>query len=71
MIQKKTLGIIYSAIGGAVGFWVFARFTSFNGRFYTWSPPFSEYEATTLIGAAIALTLIIIGLVTITKKQQE
>ena len=70
MQQSKTLSIILTIIGGAIGLWVFTRFTSFAGQMHTWSPPFSAYEVTTLIGAAIALILIIIGVINLTKKRQ-
>jgi len=66
--QPKTLGIVLTIIGGAVGIWVFARFTSFAGKFHTWEPPFTEYEITTWIGATIALGLIILGLINLTKS---
>jgi len=69
MQQTKTLGIIQTVIGAAIGIWVFARFTSFVGQLCTWQPPFSEYEITTLIGAAIAIILVIVGVINMTKKQ--
>lgn len=70
MENVKTIGIIMTVIGGAIGLWVFTRFTSMAGKFHTWQPPFTEYEITTLIGGGIALILIIIGLINLTKSSK-
>jgi len=68
MEQAKTMGIILTVIGGAIGLWVFTRVTSMAGKFHSWQPPFTEYETTTLVGGGIALILIIIGLINLTKS---
>ncbi len=70
MEQAKTIGIIALVIGGAIGIWVFTRITNFAGQMHSWQPPFTdtEYEMITLGGAAIALVLIIVGLINLTKK---
>ena len=67
-MNSKELGIVLTVIGGAIGIWVFTRLTSFAGKMHSWSPPFTGYETTTLIGGAIALVLIIVGLNNWTKK---
>lgn len=71
MQQEKTKGIILTIIGGAIGVWVFTRLTSFAGQLKTWAPPFTGYEVSTLVGAGIALILIIVGVIKLTKKQQD
>lgn len=67
-IADKTLGIILTVLGGAIGVWVFIRFTNFLGQMHTWSPPFDNYEKSTLAGAVIAAVLLIVGLVKLTKR---
>ncbi|MEM3170541.1 MAG: hypothetical protein QW838_07200 [Candidatus Nitrosotenuis sp.] len=67
--QQKNLGIILTVLGGVIGIWVFTRFTSVIGQMATWSPPFSDYETFTLLGAAAAAILVIVGLINLTKKQ--
>lgn len=67
-MDMKKLGIVLTVIGGAIGIWVFTRLTSLVGKMHTWQPPFTEYEITTLVGGAIALVLIIVGLINWTKK---
>ena len=67
-MDMKKLGIVLTVIGGAIGIWVFTRLTSLVGKLHTWQPPFTEYEITTLVGGAIALVLIIVGLINWTKK---
>lgn len=69
-MQLKNLGIILCVLGGAVGAWVFTRLTSVVGKLHSWEPPFTEYETTTIIGACIAVLLIIIGLISLTKKKE-
>jgi hypothetical protein len=70
MQPGKTPGIILIVIGGAIGLWVFTRLTSLMGKLYSWSPPFSGYETTTMVAAGVALILIIVGIVKISKKPQ-
>jgi len=67
-MDMKKLGIVLTVIGGAIGILVFTRLTSLVGKMHTWQPPFTEYEITTLVGGAIALVLIIVGLINWTKK---
>jgi hypothetical protein len=71
MEQAKTMGIIFLVIGGAIGIWAFTRITSFAGQLHSWTPPFTEYEMMTLGGGAIALVLIILGLINLTKKHDS
>ena len=66
--QQKNMGIVLTVLGGAVGIWVFTRFTSVMGQMHSWSPPFSEYENVTLLSAGAAIVLIILGLINLTKK---
>ena len=65
---QKTLGIIYTVIGGAIGIWVVIRMISDIGQSYSWSLPFENYETITILGAVIAVYLIIFGLINLTKK---
>ena len=67
-MDTKKLGIFLTVVGGAIGIWVFTRLTSLVGKLHTWQPPFTEYEITTLVCGAIALVLIIVGLINWTKK---
>ena len=71
MHPVKTVGIILIIAGGAIGIWVFTRFTSLAGQLYTWEPPFSQYEVTTFCGAVVALILIIFGVICLTKGSRK
>jgi uncharacterized paraquat-inducible protein A len=66
-MESKTLGVILTVLGGAAAVWAFMRVTSVEGQTYTWQPPFASYEVTTLIGGAIALVVLIVGLTNLTK----
>jgi hypothetical protein len=67
--DRKTLGIVLTVIGGAIALWVISRFTSIMGKLCSWGPPFSGYEVTTIIGVIVAIILIIVGIISIMKKQ--
>jgi len=67
-MESRTLGIILTVIGAAIGVWTFTRVTSLAGQLHTWAPPFTSYEVTTLVGGAIAVALLIVGLIKLTKK---
>lgn len=67
-MESKQLGIVLVVLGGGIGLWVYTRFTSLMGKMCSWSPPFSSFEAFTLIGAIIALVLITFGLIMLTSK---
>ena len=70
-MEKKNKGIIFLVLGGTAGIWVITRLTSLAGKFHSWEPPFTSYETTTIIGAVIAILLIIIGLVWVTQKKEN
>ena len=69
MKEDRTVGIFLMIAGGMLGVWVFMSLTSYAGRLYTWSPPFSEYEVTTLIAGGIAIALVIAGIIALEKKR--
>jgi hypothetical protein len=69
--QRKNLGIILLVLGGAAGIWVVTRLTSMAGKIHSWEPPFTSYEVTTIIGAVIAIFLIILGIINVTKKIEK
>ena len=66
----KTLGVIMMVIGVSLGLWVNARVTSFAGQFYSWTPPFTEYEIMTIAVGLIAVILVITGLSGILNQKQ-
>lgn len=68
VINKIQAGISCLVLGGGIGVWVFARFTSLAGKLCSWQPPFSKYEYITFLGGAISLLLISIGARNLTKK---
>lgn len=68
MQLSKTLGIVLTVLGAAVGVWAFTRVTSVMGQLHTWQPPFSTYETITVIGAAISIVLIILGIIALVRK---
>ncbi len=67
----RTRGIVLTVLGGLLGIWAFTRVTSVAGRFFTWSPPFSQYETMTLVGALVAAILLISGLIHLTKVNRS
>lgn len=67
-IESKTLGIIFTILGGTAGLWAFIRSTSFAGQIHSWQPPFTSYEVTTIIGAGIAVVLLIVGIINLTRR---
>ena len=68
--RNRTLGVILTVLGGAIVLWVFARLTTLAGKLQSWQPPFSEYEIVTLLGAFIAIVLLIVGIVHLMKEKQ-
>lgn len=62
MKTGKTIGVVCTVLGGAVGLWVIARLSSVLGQQQTWAPPFEAYETATLAGAGVAVLLLIAGL---------
>jgi hypothetical protein len=66
MKESKIIGIVFIAIGFAMGIWVYTRFTDEIGRMCSWEPPFSSYEVNTFIGAAIAWVLWMVGSIILT-----
>jgi Protein of unknown function (DUF3185) len=70
-MESKTPGIILTVLGGAAGLWTFTRVTSFTGQMHSWLPPFTSYEVTTLIGGAVAVVMLIVSLINLTKKAER
>jgi hypothetical protein len=68
---SKNLGIVLTVTGLGVGIWALTRVTSTAGQFFTWSPPFSEYEIATLVGAGISAVLLIVGLISLTSRRSN
>ncbi len=66
---SKNFGIIFCVLGGTAMIWVIARLTNLAGKYQSWEPPFSEYETITIVGGIIAILLIIIGLISLTRKK--
>ena len=71
MNTSKTTGVVCTVLGGALGLWVIARLANFVGMQQTWAPPFARYEWVTLLGAAAAALLLIVGLVRWTRPQER
>jgi uncharacterized membrane protein SpoIIM required for sporulation len=69
MKTDKTVGIFLMIAGGTLGLWIFMGLTSFAGKTQDWSPPFSEYEITTLIASGIAILFVVAGIIALEKKQ--
>jgi len=66
--KAKTVGIVLTVISGSLIFWVYSRFTSLMGRLHSWSPPFTEYETTTIAVGVIAVIMLIVGIRSLIKK---
>jgi len=66
----KSLGIVLVVTGAGIGLWVYSRFTSLYGKMHSWSPPFDQFEITTMITAVVSMALIAIGLIQLTKKSK-
>ena len=69
--SSKTVGVVCTVLGGALGLWVIARLGSSVGMQQTWAPPFARYEWVTLGGAAVAVLLLIVGLVRWTRPADQ
>jgi hypothetical protein len=69
--SNKTVGVVCTVLGGTLGLWVIARLGSSAGMQQTWAPPFARYEWVTLGGAAVAVLLLIVGLVRWTRPQDQ
>jgi hypothetical protein len=67
-LDDRSLGIIMTVLGAAAGLWTFARVTNLVGQLQSWQPPFTEYELMTLIVGSVAVVLLIVGLIKLTKK---
>ena len=70
-MEKKTLGIILTVLGGAGVIWTYTRVTSLYGQMHTWSPPFSGYETSTIAGGVLTLALLIVGVVFLAVKRSK
>ncbi len=66
MKAGRTTGVVCTVLGGALGLWVVTRLSNAAGQMHDWAPPFAEYEWVTLAGAAVAVGLLIVGLVRLT-----
>ncbi len=66
MKASKTTGVVCTVLGGALGLWVVTRLSNAAGQMHDWAPPFAEYEWVTLAVAAVAVGLLIVGLVRLT-----
>ncbi len=71
MKAGRAVGIVCTVFGGALGLWVITRLSSVTGRMHAWVPPFAKYEATTLAVAGVAVVLLIIGLIRLTKPKEH
>lgn len=71
MNGSKNIGIALIVIGGAIGFWVFTRMTSLQGKLVSWSPPFTEYETYTIVGAVTAVLFLIVGIRKASEKKDS
>ena len=69
--SEKTVGVVCTVLGGALGLWVVTRLASVYGQQQTWAPPFARYEWVTLGGAAVAALLLIVGLVRWTRPRDQ
>lgn len=67
----KTTGIVCTVLGGTAGLWVLARLSNHLGRQQNWAPPLTEYEWITLAGAGVAALLLIVGLLRLTRPEDE
>lgn len=67
MKTGKTIGVVCTVLGGALGLCVIARLSSALGQQQTWAPPFEAYETATLAVAAVAVLLLIVGLIRLTE----
>ena len=52
--SNKTVGVVCTVLGGALGLWVIARLGSAAGMQQTWAPPFARYEWVTRGGGGVA-----------------
>lgn len=68
-IQQKNLGVVLCVLGGLGLLWLFTRLTSVMGKLCSWTPPFSDYEQTTIIGAVTTFFFIIIGIFLLVQKK--
>ena len=59
---QKVDAIVTTTIGLALSVWTYTRMTSLAGQFHSWSPPFTEYETTTLAGGGIGALFLVWGL---------
>ena len=69
--SNKTVGVVCTVLGGALGLWVVTRLASVYGQQQTWAPPFARYEWVTLLGAVAAALLLIVGLVRWTRPDKK
>ena len=67
----KATGVVCTVLGGAAALWVVARLSSITGWQQTWAPPFAPYEWVTLGGAGVAVMLLIVGLLQLTRPQRQ
>ncbi len=67
----KSLSVGLVLVGGGGLFWVFIRMTNLVGRLHTWSPPFDNYELTTLLGGVVALLSLAVGIRKLMGKPQN
>ena len=70
-MEKKTLGIILTVLGGVAVIWTYTRVTSLVGQMHTWTPPFTSYETITIGGGGVALVVLIVGIVFLAVKQAK
>lgn len=70
-MNKKTLGIILSVLGFAGVIFAYSRVTSLYGQMHTWSPPFTDYEISTIVIGVVAIVLLIIGIIFWSKKPAD
>lgn len=68
--RVSPIGIIMTVIGAIGVFWSFSRINSLAGQFYTWSPPFSEFEMQVISVLVVSALLGIGGLIALVIKKK-
>ena len=71
MKSAKTIGVVCTVLGGALGLWVITRLSNVAGQMQTWAPPFARYEVVTLTVASAAVLLLIVGLIRLTAPRDK
>lgn len=62
MNQKQQIGVALVVAAVVAAGWSYSRYSSFIGQLHSWHPPLDEFEVYTLIGAALAILCLLLGL---------